>query len=84
VADAGGGRAVDVYLGDGKKGSPIASNASAQEVAVHAAAEEAAARGVTQVIIKAERTVHFRDVSRLIRAAALPQVSVSLAVEELD
>ena len=84
IAQPDEGAGVAVYFADVKSGTPLAGNRDAQEAAVRTAVEEAFARGQTEVLIQAERRVRYRDVDRLVRAATMPGVTISLAVMDLD
>lgn len=84
VAQPEEGAGVAVYFADEKSGSPIAGNRDAQETAVRNAVEAAVAGGTTDVLLQAERRVRYRDVDRLVRAASLPGVTVSLGVMDLE
>lgn len=84
VAQPDEGAGVAVYFADQKSGAALTGDRDAQEAAVRRAVEDAVGKGTTEVLIQAERRVRYRDVSRLVRAASLPGVTVSLAVTELD
>ncbi|HWB13774.1 MAG TPA: biopolymer transporter ExbD [Pirellulales bacterium] len=83
VADAGEGKAADIYLADGKVGQPLQGTPEEQDAQIRQAVEEAMASGKSSVLIKAEKGVLHRDVSRAASAAgAVEGVSLNLAVME--
>lgn len=83
VADAGENTPAAVYLADGKAGDPLQGTTEEQDAQIKQAVEEALATGKTSVILKAERGVLHRDVSRVASAAgAVEGVSLNLAVLE--
>ena len=83
VADAGEGKPAEVYLSDGKVGQALAGTAEEQEAQVRQAVEEALASGKASVLIKAEKGVLHRDVSRVASAAgSVEGISLNLAVME--
>lgn len=69
VADTGGSNA-EVYLGDGKEGTPLVGEAEAQESQIRTAVEQGVNEGKPTIIIKAERGVPHREVSRVAAAVA--------------
>lgn len=80
LANADGGALVD--LGDGQ--GPRALTESSEEE-IEAAVQQAAQEGRNSVLIKAERDVLHRDVSRVAHAAsAVEDVRLNLAVLESD
>jgi biopolymer transport protein ExbD len=82
VADAGEGKA-DIYLGDGKVGQPLSGTPEEQDAQIKQAIEEGLATGKANVLIKAEKGVLHRDVSRVATAAgAVEGVNLNLAVME--
>jgi biopolymer transport protein ExbD len=83
LADAGEGQAAEVYLADGKVGKPLQGTPEEQEAQIRQAVEEALASGKSSVLIKAEKGVLHRDVSRVATAAgSVEGVSLNLAVME--
>lgn len=72
VADRGSSGPAMVYLADGKIGAPLPDEPAAQQAAVKAAVKRGFDEGKTTVLIKAERSVKHRDVSRV--AAAVGQM----------
>jgi len=76
-------RTVFVYLGDGKKGTPIMEpddqvNQIANEV------ERAAAQGKTDVLIKAEKGIRLREIKRISAAAAHEGMKLNIAIIEKE
>jgi biopolymer transport protein ExbD len=83
VADAGEGKAAEVYLADGKVGQPLSGTPAEQDAQIRQAVEEGLASGKSNVLIKAEKGVLHRDVSRVAAAAgAVEGVNLNLAVME--
>jgi biopolymer transport protein ExbD len=71
-----------VYLGDGKAGDPI-NDPSEQEKQVMASVESGIERGLTLVVIKADRELRYKDIARLTNAASAPEgAKLHLAVME--
>ncbi|MBX3412734.1 MAG: biopolymer transporter ExbD [Pirellulales bacterium] len=68
VGDTGGSRAA-IYLGDGKAGTPLAGENEAQETQIRELVEQGMREGKGTVIIKAERGVPHREVTRVASAA---------------
>lgn len=84
VADGGNGSAT-VYLGDGKTGTPLSDNATQQEEEIQAAVVEGIQQGKANILIKAERGVKHKEVSRVAAAASKDQtVALHLAVMEIE
>ncbi len=82
IADSGG-KSADIYLADGKIGSPLPKDPKAQEAAVLAAVRKGFQDGKSSVIIKAERSVKHKEVSRVATAASLVEgIQLYLAVFE--
>ncbi|HET6883884.1 MAG TPA: biopolymer transporter ExbD [Pirellulales bacterium] len=82
VADAGEGKG-EIYLADGKVGQPLAGTPEEQEAQIKQAIEEGLATGKPNVLIKAEKGVLHRDVSRVATAAGgIEGVNLNLAVME--
>ena len=82
IADSGG-KSADVYLADGKIGASLTKDPKAQEAAVSAAVREGFKNGKSSVIIKAERSVKHKEVSRVATAASLVEgIQLYLAVFE--
>lgn len=69
VAERAGGFLPRVYLADGKVGDPLPDDLAAQEQAIAEAVGEGLREGRTRVLIKAEKGVRHRDVTRIARAA---------------
>lgn len=83
VADAGEGRPAEIYLADGKVGKALEGTPVEQEGQIKQAVEEALASGKTGILIKAEKGVLHRDVSRVASAAgSVGEVGLNLAVME--
>ena len=74
---------VDVYLGDGKKGKPI-QDPEEQDSQIAAAVESGLAQGKKSVLIKAEKGIRLREISRLAAAATVEGASLHIAVMEKD
>ncbi len=69
LADGGQSGKAEIYLADGKVGAPLAGDLEQQEKQVRDAVEEGLRTGGKQtVMIKAEKGVHYRDVSRICAA----------------
>jgi len=85
VAERGGPGPALVYLGDGKAGAPLPDDPASQEALVTRAVREGFAEGRSTVLIKAERGVKHREVSRVATAAAeVEGIQLHLAVLEVQ
>jgi biopolymer transport protein ExbD len=85
VADAGDGKPAEVYLADGKVGKPLEGTPAEQDTLIRQAVEEGLATGKASILIKAEKGVLHRDVSRVAAAAGgVEGVNLNLAVMESD
>ncbi len=85
VADSGRPDQAAVYLGDSTSGSPLPPDPEQQAAEIAQAVDDGFAAGKTNVLVKAERAVHFREVSRVSAAATSREgVNLYLAVEESD
>ena len=83
VADAAS--AARVYLADGTVGDPLPSDTAIQSAQIADAVRDGLSQGKSRVLIKAERGVKHRDVSRVAAAAAEGgDVSLHLAVLEIE
>ena len=83
IADSGG-KSADIYLADGKIGASLPKDHKAQEAAISAAVREGFQNGKSNVIIKAERSVKHKEVSRVASAAAQVEgIQLYLAVFEI-
>lgn len=83
VADAGEGKAAQVYLADGKVGAPLSGTNEEQDAQIRQAIEDGLRTGKANVLIKAEKGVLHRDVSRVATAAgAVEGINLNLAVME--
>jgi biopolymer transport protein ExbD len=69
VGDTGGKNAA-IYLGDGKEGNPLTGAAEEQEIQIRETVEQGMREGKSSVIVKAERGVPHREVSRVAASAA--------------
>ena len=69
VGDTGGKNAA-VFLADGKKGTPLAGDNEAQDALIRGSVEQGLREGKSTVIVKAERGVPHREVSRVASSAA--------------
>src|SRR5947208_11997619 len=76
-------RTVFVYLGDGKKGTPI-SEPDDQATQIANDVERAAAQGKTAVLIKAEKGIRLREIKRIAAAAAHEGVTLHIAIIEKE
>lgn len=84
VADTGGSRA-EIYLGDGKKGQPFTGEPEAQDAQVREIVEQGMREGKGTVIIKAERGVPHREVTRVASSAASVEgIRLYIAVLEVE
>lgn len=70
VADTGA-KDADVFLADGKIGAPLTKDPKAQQTAISEAVREGQQNGKSGVILKAQRSVKFREVNRVASAVAL-------------
>jgi biopolymer transport protein ExbD len=84
IADNGENEPVSIYLADGKQGEPLKGTNEEQEAEIRKAVEEGLTEGKKSVLIKAEKGVLHRDVSRIAAAAGgvSEEVSLNLAVME--
>ena len=76
-------QSVNVYVGDGPKGSAI-TDPEQQAEKISQAVERGVAEGKTAVLIKAEKGVRLREMGRLAAAAAQEGVTLHLGVMEKD
>ncbi len=84
IADRGGKVPAAVYLADGKVGAPLPDDPAAQQAAITAAVRKGFQEGKTNVLVKAERTVKHRDVSRAaVAAGQVEGIKLFLAVFEI-
>lgn len=85
LADRQAPGAARVYLSDGVSDTPLSDDLAEQEAEIREYVEEGRANLNTAVLIKAERTVHHRDVARVARAAAQVQgITLHVAVLEIE
>jgi biopolymer transport protein ExbD len=83
VVDPGGPAAAQVYLADGKKGSPLRGTDEQQTAAIREAVQEGVRGGKPNVLVKAERKARHREVARVARAATqVGGVTLYLAVAD--
>lgn len=83
VADAGDGKPAQVYLADGKEGAPLSGTNDEQDAKIRQAIEDGLRTGKVNVLIKAEKGVLHRDVSRVATAAGTVEgINLNLAVME--
>lgn len=81
VADAGINP--DVYLADGKIGDPLPKDPKAQEAAIEKAIRDGHQNGKTNVIVKAEKSVKYKEILRISKASAkLEGMKLYLAIFE--
>jgi len=74
-----------VYLGDGKATAPLPDDPANQDTRITRAVREGFAEGRSTVLIKAERGVKHREVSRVATAAAeVEGIQLHLAVLEVQ
>ena len=84
VAEGGGGGALG-FLSDGKTSTALPENPAQQEEEIGKAVEEGIRSGKTDSLIKAERGVRHKDVSRVAAAASKNQdIALHLAVMEIE
>jgi biopolymer transport protein ExbD len=76
-------KTVLVYLGDGKKGTPILE-ADDQATQIAYLVERESAQGKTAVLIKAEKGIRLREIKRIANAAAREGVTLHIAIMEKD
>jgi biopolymer transport protein ExbD len=76
-------KTVIVYLGDGKKGTPILE-ADDQVTQIANSVERAAAEGKTAVLLKAEKGIRLREMKRIGTAAAREGMTLHIAIMEKD
>jgi biopolymer transport protein ExbD len=75
---------VQVFLADGKVGAPLMGDHNAQAQEIREAVQAAVNQGRSDVLIKAERSVRHRDVSRVAAAAAqVDGATLNVAVLEI-
>jgi biopolymer transport protein ExbD len=74
---------VNVFVGDGAKGTPL-TDPDRQAEKITEAVEQGVARGKTDVLIKAEKGVRLRELGRLASAASQEGVKLHLGVMEKD
>jgi len=85
VFERGGKGPAEVYLGDGRSGQRLPDTPKAQEERITQAVEQGLAAGKPTVLIKAERDVKHREVSRVAAAAGrVENIKLHLAVMEID
>lgn len=86
LAPSGQPDQAEVFVGDGTSGNPLAGDAEQQAAQISQTVDDGFATGKTNVLVKAERSVHFREVSRVSAAATAERegVNLYLAVEEKD
>jgi biopolymer transport protein ExbD len=74
-----------VYLGDGKSGAPLPDDPATQDALITRAVRAGLAEGRSTVLIKAERGVKHREVSRVATAAAeVEGIRLYLGVLEVE
>jgi biopolymer transport protein ExbD len=76
-------KTVFVYLGDGKKGTPVLEPDD-QVTQIANAVETASAQGKTAVLIKAEKGIRLREMKRIANAAAHEGMTLHIAIMEKD
>ena len=85
VFHRGGKGPAEVYLGDGRSGERLPDDPKGQDEQITQAVQEGFDHGKPTVLIKAERDVKHREVSRVAAAAARVEgVNLCLAVMEID
>jgi biopolymer transport protein ExbD len=76
-------RTVFVYLGDGKKGTPLVEpDDQANQIA--SLVDRGAATGKNAVLIKAEKNIRLREIKRIAAAAAREGMTLHIAIMEKD
>ncbi len=84
VADAGENQPAAVYIADGKIGAPLSGDPAAQHAALVEALKQGIQEGKTTFMIKAEKSVKHRDVSRVASAAKdIEKTDLYLAIFEI-
>jgi len=73
-----------VFLNDGKLGTPLPQDATAQAEAIRQYVESGLLAGRNHVLIKAERRVLNRDVSAVATASSIEGVTLYMAVLESE
>ena len=76
-------KTVFVYLGDGKKGTPIVE-ADDQATQIANLVEREAAQGKDAVLIKAEKSIRLREIKRIANAASREGMKLHIAIMEKD
>ena len=76
-------KTVFVYLGDGKKGTPIVE-ADDQAAQIANLVEREAAQGKDAVLIKAEKGIRLREIKRIANAASREGMKLHIAIMEKD
>ena len=77
----GRGDAVEVYMGDGKTGAPVATPED-QEERIADVVRTAISGGKSDVLFKADKSIRLRDMRRLARAASQEGSILHFSVEE--
>src|SRR5688572_24571894 len=76
-------KTVIVYLGDGKKGTPILE-ADDQATQIANLVERDAAQGKDAVLLKAEKGIRLREIKRIANAASREGMKLHIAIMEKD
>ena len=76
-------KTVLLYLGDGKKGTPIVE-ADDQATQIANLVEREAAQGKEAVLIKAEKGIRLREIKRIASAASREGMKLHIAIMEKD
>ena len=76
-------KTVLMYLGDGKKGTPIVE-ADDQATQIATLVEREAAQGKEAVLIKAEKGIRLREIKRISSAASREGMKLHIAIMEKD
>lgn len=85
LASGGESGKAEIYLGDDTSSAPVLGDAAQQETQVRNYVEEGVRGGRTNILVKAERTVQYRDISRICTAATVSEgITLYLAVAESD
>jgi len=85
IAERGGPGSALVYLGDGTGGTPLPDDSALQEERIAQAVRDGFNQGKPTVLVKAEKGVLHREVSRVAAAAGQVEgIKLHLAVMEIE
>ena len=77
----GRGETIELYVGDGKNGTPLTAPED-QEERIADTVRTDLARGKSDVLFKADKSIRLRDMRRLARAASQEGIALHFSVEE--